>query len=84
MQDSPDGYKAFVDAYSNSWMDKSKADWTFGEFKDDKEEVTLALSPDQIKELEGAYYTVLEKTGRTGYRMTLCWVELHPDEKQSE
>ncbi len=80
MKESPDGYKAFVEAYSDSWMDKSKVNWAFGEFKDGQEEITLPLSTDQLAEIEGAYYAVLEKSGNAGYRMTLCWVEIQPDE----
>ena len=75
-----EGYKKFLDAYAEYWLNPEQSIWDLSDVVQNDDEIVLTLTPDQQKEMQSVYYTVLERYENYGYIMTLCNVHAEPDE----
>ena len=74
-----EGYSKFLNAYSEYWLNPEASSWDLSSVVHRDNEILLTLSPDQLKDLQTVYYTVLERYENYGYIMTLCNVHVDPD-----
>lgn len=81
--DTSENYKNYIDGFTDVWLNgKIDADWKLNKLavNDEKNEFTMQLSQEQIKNLSSATYTILEKTINGVYSPILDGCVLEPDE----
>ena len=75
-----ESYQEFVSSYTDAWFAGSSTDWKLAEMKENGEELTLELTPEQAKNASVFTYTVLQRNSMGEYAIATGRINITPDQ----
>ena len=75
-----ESYQEFVASYTDAWFAGSNTDWKLAELKENGDELTLELTPDQAKNASAFTYTVLQRNSMGDYAIATGRISIEPDQ----